>query len=221
MVIDSKPLDQGGLVLDWTQMKDRFPTDKLRARMEETRKAVEWKDGKPTGKKYHMTIEMMQKEGIHPRDGLQAFAELLDDARRNKIFYVAHNGYHFDVRMLEDHFTAFTKLPFRFGDNEMIDTGMIEKGSQSNSIPWTGESVRDWSLRVSSARLKYVKWALDMHCVPRYGLATKYNLDMYAAHDAGFDCYVTHLLFEEYKAIARGEAPEPAVLRPVVDIGRR
>jgi len=34
---------------------------------------------------------------------------------------------------------------------------------------------------------------------------------MEEAHDAGFDSYLTHLLFEEYKEIASGRRPEPVI----------
>jgi DNA polymerase III epsilon subunit-like protein len=214
VVRDAKAVSQAGLTLNWTDVKC-IDENCLTQRLLQTKQNVEFKNGQPTGKTYHMTIEKMKKDGSNPIDILREFAKVLRDAREQGCFYVAHNGYHFDVRMIEDHFAYWIKDDFKFGDNELFDTGMIEKGSQSNSTPWNGDTVKSWSMRTYGARLKNIKWSLDRACVPRYKLDEKYHLKMDEAHDAGFDCYVTHLLFEEFKEIAKGRRQEPPL--PVRD----
>lgn len=209
LVRDSKPVDQAGIVLDWTR-DPAVPEDWLRNRMKETKRNVEFdRDGRPTGKTYHMNYEKMAAEGVEPAVVIKLFREMFEDARRNRLFFVAHNGYHFDARMLDNHFRRVGNEGFAFGDNELFDTGMVEKGSQSQSTPWVGETVKAWSLRTYEQRLRNVRWSLDVACVPRYRLDEKHNLNMGEAHDAGFDCLVTHYLFEEYKEFANGKLPEP------------
>jgi len=220
LVKGGKPVDQMGVILDWTSMPDKFPHEKLRSKLAATKQAMEFKDGQPTGKKYHHTFERMRDEGIPPLTALSLVYDLFQEVRKQKHFFMAHNGYHFDVPFIEGHFNHFlsgkyggiTREPFYFNDNDLFDTGMVEKGSQSQSVPWASDTVKSWSLRTQHERLRNVKWSLDMACVPRYKLAEKYGLDMNAAHDAGFDCYVCHLLFEEYKYLLNNpdiKEPDP------------
>ena len=202
------------LVLNWASVP-KVNRQALNERMETTRRQMEFKDGKPTGRTYHMSLKRMEEEGADPIEVLQSFAEILQFARESGNFFVAHNGYHFDGTMFENHFDYWCKSDFKFGDNEMFDTGMVEKGSRSAMVPWLNDSVRSWSNRTYAVWLKGVHWALDRACVPRYNLAELYNLDMSQAHGAGFDCYVTHCLFEEFKKIACGDRVEPPIYVPV------
>lgn len=222
LVKDGKPVDQMGIILNWAAMpQDKFPHDRLKFRLEEVKRHVEFKNGVPTGKKYQVTFDRMVNEGVHPIEALGLIHDLFTEVRKQRRFFVAHNGYHFDVPFIEtafDQFIGDKKLftdkvypPFYFDDYELFDTGMVEKGSQSQSIPWGGDTPRSWSIRTHNEILRNVKWALDVSCVPRHGLAKEFNLDMASAHDAGFDCYVCHLLFEKYKLYAKraaaGEKP--------------
>lgn len=222
LVKDSKPVDKFGAIINWTLLKEFCPEPlRMKQKLEEVKRHVEFKNGVPTGKKYHITFERMMDEGIHPLKTLELFHDLFTEVRKQRRFFVAHNGYHFDVPFVETHFDRFLgddrkygaepKPPFYFQDNELFDTGMVEKGSQCQSAPWSTDTVKSWSLRTQTERLRHVRWALDTACVPRYQLDKRFNLDLDAAHDAGFDCYVCHLLFEEYKRITKGE-PEPSAL---------
>jgi hypothetical protein len=198
------------LVLDWT-MVPSINKQALANRMAETKRHMEIDQfGQPTGKSYKMSMERMQDEGADPVEVLSLFHETLEDARTKKHFIIAHNGYAFDSRMFEDHFQFWCKKMFRFGDNEIFDTGMVIKASQSNQVPWTTDTSRSWSARTYAQRLKGIKWSLDRYAVPLFGLAEKYNLNMDEAHGAGFDCYVSDCLFREMLAIAKGERADMA-----------
>lgn len=222
IVKDGKEDDRGGAILKWPLFTKHVPNPaRFKLKLEEVKNKVEWRDGKPTGKKYHFDFERVMDEGVDPMFVLEAANDILHGAREKKMFFIAHNGYHFDVPFLEGHFdfflgkdNKFGNMPrptFHFGDNELFDTGMVEKGSQCQMIPWLTDTVRSWSLRTQRERIKNVKWALDTSCVPRYDLDKRYNLNIKEAHDAGFDCYVCHLLFQEYVRIASG-ADEPLPL---------
>jgi hypothetical protein len=217
IVKDSKAIYQGSMVLDWFR-NPGIDQQALKDRLAYTKQQVEFRDGQPTGKKYHMNAELMQKRGTDPLEALRLFKHnVFDVARQEGMFFVAHNGYHFDARMIENHYWHWLEEHIGFGPNEIFDTGMVEKGSQSNSSPWMGDTVKDWSYRTYKVRLKDVKWSLDSACASRYRLSDRHYLPVNLegrldeAHDAGFDCYVNHLLFEEYKEITAGRRPEPPI----------
>jgi DNA polymerase III epsilon subunit-like protein len=211
LVKGRKVVDQAGLVLDWT----RHPSvdqEWLRGRLISTKYQVEFKDGQPTGKTYHMSYERMRQEGANPDAVLREYLEWFKDIRQSKMFFVAHNGWHFDGQMFTFHFHRLFNEHWAFDDYELFDTGMVAKAAQSSVGPWPGETPKQFCARVYAQRLKGVRWALDTYCVPTFGLAEKYHLDMEAAHDADFDCFVTHLLMEEWRdmadrAVATGRIP--------------
>jgi DNA polymerase III epsilon subunit-like protein len=202
-VRNSLPVDRGNVLLDWTR-HPRVQQNWLRQRIEATRRHVEYdKDGRPTGKKFHITYERMRDEGVSPEPILQEYLAWFEELHEDQVFFVAHNGYHFDAEMLTSHFWRFLGKRWGFDDGELMDTGMVLKAAQSSLVPWTGETLQDFSRRAYSQRLRGVRWALDQYAVPKFGLDKKYGLDMSQAHDAGFDAYVTHLLFQEFVEFAR------------------
>lgn len=133
---------------------------------------------------------------------LRAYCELVEAQRAAGFKFVMHNGYNFDAPRLCNHFQRWLSRAVEFGPDEIWDTGMIEKALQLNAVPDRGESMRAWSRRVGGVRAKGVMWALDAHCVPKYGLVESHGLDESEAHGAGYDAYVTHLLFEVYRRMA-------------------
>jgi DNA polymerase III epsilon subunit-like protein len=197
-VYGRRPVDRGSVFLDWTRHPE-VDQDWLKERIEKTRGHVEEsKDGQPTGKVYQVSYEKLQA-GMEPSEALRRYQNLFLHARQNGHFFVAHNGYHFDGRFIEEHFSTFLAGDFKFGDYELYDSGMVEKGAQAGMGPWEGESVRDFSMRVAKTWLKGVKWSLDNHCVPKYNLGEKMEISQSQAHDASTDCLLTHALFEEHR----------------------
>lgn len=207
LVRDRRPVDQGQVYLDWTR-EPAVDQAWLKKRVESTRRHVETKDGRPTGRTYKVSYEDMRR-GMKPADALQRYFDLFLANRADGGFFVAHNGYHFDAKWIEEHFSTFIGERFRFDDFELFDTGMIEKGAQAAMCPWVGESVRDYSLRVSRIWLKGVFWSLDGFCVPKYKLDEKMNTKTADAHDAAVDCLLTHALFEEHRREAEGVTCPP------------
>lgn len=193
-------------VLNWADCS-LIPQDWLRQRMEKTKQAMEER-----GREYHTTYESL-RQGDDPLQVLSDYLDLFEHARFTKTPFVGHNAWQFDRKIYQFHFDRFLQESFEWDENEILDTGMIEKAVQLNSVPRSGDSLRDWSLRVASVRARGVFWSLDAHAVPKYGLAEKYGLDMQSAHDAGFDCYLTHLLRETYRnlfeEVTRGEETPP------------
>jgi hypothetical protein len=94
-------------------------------------------------------------------------------------------------------------MRLKFKPDEYLDTLSIEKSVQlfpeiSDEETWLDFCKRAYRLGGSS-----VKGSLDNHCSVKYDLAKKHNLDMNKAHEADFDCLLTHYLFQEYKELER------------------
>lgn len=184
-------------VLNWAD-SDLINRDWLAERMAKTKEIMESK-----GKTYHTTFDLL-RTGDDPRTVLRDYAEIFEDAREKGFYFVGHNVWNFDRKIFCHHWSRFTPEDpqFDWGENELFDTGMVAKAIQIGSYPWSNDTIKSWAARVGAVRAKGVFWALDNYCVPTYKLAEKHNLDMASAHDAGFDCYVTHLLFEEFRQMA-------------------
>lgn len=185
--------DNDGVVLDWLERGSAL-TDRqdFLKRLDRTRYYMESR-----GNRYPWTPAVIAN-GTCP---LEALADLLVRLQDNSTpMIVTHNGWSFDVPMLESHFRRFLGQEYSFADDRMVDTGAIEKGSQIGITPYPGESFRTYTGRVMSKRT-HTKWSLANHCVPKYNLDTRNKLDMNNAHTAPFDCLTTHLLLETYRSL--------------------
>lgn len=211
LVRGSRPVDRGWVFLDWTR-DPGVDQGWLRERIEQTRRHVETKNGQPTGRTYHVNYDRL-RDGMDPREALRRYERLFLDNRDAGHFCVAHNGYHFDARFIEYHLRNLVGSDFRFGDYELFDTGVVEKGSQGAMTPWAGETLRDFSARVSRTWLKGVYWSMD-HCAPKYGLAERLGLRSAEIHDAAVDSLLTHALFEEFRSRAVSGGPDSVPREP-------
>lgn len=150
------------------------------------------------GKSYPWSMDVL-KSGRKPLDVLADFLVKISNPSK-PIIFVAHNGWGFDVPMLENHFKRFLRDNFTFSEHSLIDTGAIEKAIQLGWQPIEAESLRTFAVRVVSEPAR-VKWSLDGHVIPTYGLVDKHNLDVSKAHTAVFDSFVCHLYLEELRTM--------------------
>jgi DNA polymerase III epsilon subunit-like protein len=205
LVQDRKLTVCGNHLLDWTR-HPAIDQAWLKQRLLETKEHVEQKDGKPTGKTYHINYDKMHELGADPVPVLQEYLAWFKELREQKYFFVAHNGLAFDVPMLKAHFQRFCQDTFEWDPYTLFDTGMVCKAAQSSLTPWQGETPGEFFRRAYSQRLKNIFWSLDRYAVPTFGLAEKYGLDMHNAHDAGFDARVTHLLLEHWHDMVNAQS---------------
>ena len=207
LVKGRKVVDRGSFVLDWTKhpgVDQRW----LQERLLETRLHVERnRDGSQTGRTYHMTYDKMASEGVEPTAVMQHYLDWFKETAANKMVFVGHNSYNFDANILQAHFRRLFADDWKFDEWGMFDTGMVLKASQAAMAPWEGETPGQFYKRVNSQFLRGIYWSLDRYAVPTYKLADRYGLDMKQAHDASFDCYVTHLLFETLRDEHEASAP--------------
>lgn len=200
VVRDRKVESYGGCVIDWTTSPIVTPAW-LQDKLARTKEAVEFKKGKPTGKNYRFTYDVLSEEGAEPREALETFRSMLAERVERNELLIGHNAWHFDANMVNGNFQRFTdtgKIDWKV--NSIFDTGLVEKASQlgPGMRPWPDDNLTTYFKRISNRRAA-VKWALDTHCVPKYGLVEKHDLQMDEAHTAGFDCYVNHLLLEHWR----------------------
>ena len=146
-----------------------------------------------------ITDEMIQKDGQEPAAFYTELIKLLELYRSSGSMFVGHNLKRFDCPFLEANFKHYG-FDFAFGPDEIIDTGMLFKASQLFAAPADDEKLGAFFDRVGQTRSR-AKWNLGFSA-QRLGLDMKYGIDLSEAHDAAFDCRLTHLLLEELRRLA-------------------
>ncbi len=210
VVRDREAKSYGGVILDWT-------TAEARSLHEFEKMAyLPWLDEQleflvrrfaEQGRTYQVPPDRMRAEGKDPVETLQAYHQIFTDARENGLKFIGHNAWGFDAKFIRYHFRHYLDEDFKWRHDELIDTGMLEKALQDRdndymSLPWPTENLKTWSRRIANSPRAGLFWNLDTHVVKKYNLVEKYNLDMSEAHDAGFDCRVTHLFLETLRGIS-------------------
>jgi hypothetical protein len=209
VVRNGVPKHKGGVILDWTKEEVRSlhefevmgDPEWIREKLEYLERVFEER-----GRVYQVPFGKMKTEGVHPIEALQAYYDMFQDARTRGMKFVGHNAWGFDVKMVRYHFRQYLDEDFVWKRDEIIDTGMLEKAIQERensyaSLPWPAENLKTWSRRQANSPRAGVRWNLDQHVVGKYDLVARYNLDMKDAHDAGFDCYITHLLLKSLEEV--------------------
>lgn len=200
VVRDRQMQSCGNAALDWTKFGG-VDQGWLREKLRKTKYHVENdKDGNPTGRNYRFTYDYLAANGGDPLAGLAEYHGLLDECMRRGELIVAHNGWFFDREMLDNNFRRWLQVrDLPWGVNSVFDTGLVEKASQmgNRGVPWPTDNLTAYYQRLRQPRA--IKWALDVHCVPKYGIAERYGLDMSQAHTSAFDCVITHYLFEHWR----------------------
>lgn len=188
---------QWSAVLNWSIPELNIDQDWLKESIEKTREVMESK-----GRTYHTSYERIcSEQSIDPREAFDMYHRLLLECDAMGLTFVGHNIWRFDRPVIERHL-KYCGLEFYFPRNRVIDTGMVEKANMAGLDPPTHDfrSTAEWYEMVSEFR-SYVQWNLDQHCGNRYGINEKYNIDPAEAHDAGFDCWFTHVLLQQHKKI--------------------
>lgn len=145
---------------------------------------------------HKITHEKLAAEGIPVADAVPLLVQTLSDWRKGGGMFVGHNMVNFDAPFVE-YESAIFRNEFKFGPNEIIDTGMLVKGALLNmEFRNDQEDMRSFYKRVSEVRARGVHWSLDRYCYDAYDLG-KYGVARDNAHDAAVDCELTHWLLQE------------------------
>lgn len=153
----------------------------------------------PEAQRVHgITHEKLAAEGIEPSELIPMVSEHFKKWREQGGSFVGHNILAFDAPLFELE-SKLLSAEWHFGDNEIVDTGMLVKGARLEMFfRDDAETLRSFYKRVSEVRAKGVYWSLDRYCIDAYGLST-YGIDKSKMHDAGEDCVATHYLLLEMR----------------------
>lgn len=200
LVSDRVAVDRNSVLLNWYE-STVVPADWLDDRLARLAREMELAD-----RAWHITPERLKDEGINPIQGVKFMHEMLTAIDAQNLFMVSHNGWGFDVPMIENHIAMDLGIDFQFNPGRLIDTGSLEKASQlipdnPAALPHDAESLEEYCKRISAWRAKGVYYNLDNHCLKKYKLDTKYNINPGQLHAAGDDAWVLHLLMEEFRTL--------------------
>jgi len=146
-----------------------------------------------------ITDEILAQKGVEPAEIYPKLVNLFELYRSSQCMYMGHNMVAFDAPFLAADFKRHGH-DFRISPNEYLDTGMMFKAAQLRYTPSGREDLHKFFCRIKDTRSR-AKWNLTL-ASQMLGVDKKNSLDMSSAHDAGFDCLVTHLLFEEMRTLA-------------------
>ena len=182
-------------VLQWGYcvVKNRIPVDNAAYYLKRGRDVVIHEKAAAV---HGITHEMLEKQGEDPKEVISVLVDALKHFREQGYMFAGHNLLAFDAKLLERE-SAELGVPFKFGDNEVIDTGVIVKASQIGMLFRDADTLRSFYTTVAARRAGGIFWSLDRHCVPAYNLDRFVSRETLSnAHDAGVDCLLTHHLFE-------------------------
>ena len=198
-------VDCGSFVVDWTHNSSPDFCAWLDNRMSFTKNAMDSKNpGAPGTSVYKHSIARMKEHGIPAYDAFTHFMDIVKLCKSNKFSFIAHNGLRFDqpmidrcVKQLRGESESFTLDGI--GMN-YFDTMGLERGSQCKLIPNHEDNWFSFNVRLIKEGGRLFS-SLDKHCSKKYDLANKHSLQG-SAHEADFDCKLTHHLFEEFREMS-------------------
>jgi len=148
-------------------------------------------------------IGEVRSQGVDPREGLRTITEIVQTFVDGGHPIVMQNGAKFDLPFIEINCKKYG-IDFRFPEDGLVDTGMLIKAAILKRRILGNESCRKFYARVGEERAYGVYFALERFCIPYWNMELKYNVSIAQAHDAGYDCYITKLVFGELAAEAQG-----------------
>lgn len=146
--------------------------------------------------------EKMAAEGCDPQQAFEEMLQTFEAYRKAGQMFVGHNIIAFDAPLFEQE-ARVRGVSFKFGDNEILDTGTIVKAAQLGMYIDDRDSIRSWARKVTEVRRKGLYWSLDRYCFDTFKLA-EFGLRKDEAHDAGYDCKLTHYLFRRFEEKLNG-----------------
>lgn len=146
-----------------------------------------------------ITDEMLDKQGAEPAEIYPKLVKLMELYRSSDCMHVGHNIVGFDAPFLAADLERHG-IGLKFRSNEFLDTGMMYKAAQLRTYPSPQEDLTRFFARIRDTRSR-VRWKLTL-AIEQLKLDVKHGIDLTKAHDAAFDCRMTHLLLEELRRLA-------------------
>lgn len=194
-------VSRGSAILNWDQ-DNRIDQEWFRNRLQTCEREM-----RARGATCHMTYDVVTRTGYNPQEVMEGFFAMIDEAVKEGQAIVGHNHVAFDIPLLQSHAARFLdRSAFTVPIANTWDTGLTEKARQLLLLPSPGMTRDEFYSDVRRAYGRGVKWSLDKVCVPTYQLSEKYDLDFKEAHEAEFDCLLSHLVLEEQRTLMTNTA---------------
>ncbi len=131
----------------------------------------------------------IQVRGIDPAESLQRLLAALNPAPH----CIGHNVHRFDVAFL---IAECERLGHGAPDcSEYIDTAALYKGHKLRRQPRPRESQQQYANRILSERVRGLKYSVET-CIADLVIPH----DKSQLHQAGYDAYLTHMIFQRLRA---------------------
>lgn len=183
------PSESGSRILDWTRGASFDFMTYLKGRIDKTREMMEAK-----GLQYRFSMESIARDGIDPESAMLALHNAIWTTAQNNNFLVGYNHIQFDLPIIKRNLPE-SRRECVLKSSMILDLGTIEKARVHNLIPLRGHTLPVWHELVRCNGNKG-KSNLDNARIV-YGI----DCDASKAHDAGQDCYDTHLLLEAMRPL--------------------
>lgn len=198
VVVDGKARERFGCVLDWSKSScfSKAVVQEL------FQKHIDGSLAPRSTRR--LTWERITSSGHAPEQTLREWTAQLLRLRDLGFAFVGHNAVRFDEKVLHRHCTDLdVRDDFDLGPNALYDTMVLENLSQMLPLPKAdprpGETLRAWNDRVCTFSRRDVKSNLPTHCVQKYGLQPAGCGNRDYAHNASYDAWLCHCLFEIYR----------------------
>ena len=200
--MDKKLVDCSYYIPDWTHDRDHHFCEWLENRMLSTKKSMDARaPGQPS--MYKHSTARMKSHGVPVQEAFNNFMDIVRICKSHNFSLIAHNGLKFDQPMLNNNIKQVLGDHESFEFEKMgigyFDTMGLERGLYSRIQPYPEDSWMSFTGRLVKEGGKIYS-SLDRHCANKYNLINKYNMSG-SAHEADFDCKLTHYLFEEYRSM--------------------
>lgn len=193
LVRGRKPVNQGNFVLNWIGYPG-VDEDWLDHTLKKTAFHMSER-----GKPYKYTLDYLRRHGRDPVEVIGFYYKLFKANRNAGAKFVGHNAWFFDCELLTNVFLEACGLRWTWGDNEVYDSGGMEKALLADLEPFYDEhTLRQYFLRIHHAPKKGLYWNIEA-CVERYKMEERFGLSMKDLHGTAEDSFVCHLLFEEHR----------------------
>lgn len=193
LVEDTVPLYYEDIILNWFDYDSAIvPNEWLEDRLSLCRWHMEKK-----GNFHGVTLDSMRERGKPVSEVLEYCVSFYEECRAKDLVFVGHRFLYADGPPLARLFREFHGVEWKWYDDEILDTGALEKAAVTGILPDPMETVEQYLKRVMNERRSGARYGLD-HCIQKYNFLDRYELDMRDRHTAGFDALMCHYLMEEY-----------------------
>lgn len=215
VVVNKELVECAHYIPDWTHNRDKHFCEWLESRMERTKTSMQARSNGNEIMYKHSTARM-KKEGVPVHDAFTNFMDVIKICKSYNFSLIAHNGLKFDQPMLNNNIKQVLGDHEHFEFEKMgvnyFDTMGLERGLYSRITPYPDDNWLSFIGRLVNEGGKIYS-SLDRHCSNKYNLVNKYNMSG-SAHEADYDCRLTHYLFEEYRSMC--ESAKKSLMKAVV-----